>query len=58
MDHVDIETVEDARAWIREQRTITREDLHVLQLQFREHAVELAELIGQLGIEMTGQPGM
>lgn len=56
MNHTEVETLEDAKAYLLERGTVSREALHILCLQLDARA-ELLAFVREHNIRLTGTPG-
>lgn len=56
MNLAQVETIEDAKKYLLERGTVTREVLHTLCLQF-DATKELLAFVREHKIELTGRPG-
>lgn len=55
---IDIHTLEDAITWLATQKRVSREELHMLCVQFGVHAQRLVRLCKEREILITGEPGV
>ena len=56
MNHVQVRTLEDAKAYLLERGTVSREVLHMLCLQLSARD-ELLTFVRENNIKLTGTPG-
>lgn len=59
MEFLAIQTLDDAKAWLREQKVVSCEALHVIALVIGEENREaLEEYADTLDFELVGEPGI